>query len=571
MQFDRIIGTIDPKIIATAEDKLTQVFLELGSGIQNDFMPTSLGGDPLIFALIVPAQHVATLNIPTAATDGKKFYWNPQWLATKNLLGIRLSCYHESAHALYMHPQRRGRRILKLWNIAVDFIVNGMIMEDLFIRKEKSEVKMRKAFIEGLGNFCTLEQCIAMFKDPNAKVPGMEHWIPEPEDPNEVQLPAPDDDRELTAEEKTCLENKKLNFKFFYADPHLEEDMKRPERIYDILYHYLPQCPECGRVGIYPNPQKVARDITPKETPKEAPKTRAPNKKEDGHDHGHNHASDSQNQGPAQQSGGSSSGNSKGTSSEQKNQKGASGANGQCGTCTGGFDILDFGDTVDQHMDTVEDPEEMAKRVSDAMQAAKEMAGTIPGALAEELALLSTPKIRWQDFIRTKCARARAGNSRNDWTRFRTRPMFAGLIIPKRTNVFAKFVCLLDTSASMTAEDMAFGVSQLSILDERSEGIIVPADAQIYWEDATKVRNANAAELCKIKIVGRGGTKFAEFFDEYEKKLGKADFLIIITDGVLDPKDMSKMQNPGKDVIWLITSSTKFVAPFGRVFDLVDG
>ena len=66
--------------------------------------------------------------------------------------------------------------------------------------------------------------------------------------------------------------------------------------------------------------------------------------------------------------------------------------------------------------------------------------------------------------------------------------MFSGLLVPKRKSYYAHFGCLLDTSGSMSKDDMAFGLSQLQSLDERSEGTIVPADADIYWDDATKIK-----------------------------------------------------------------------------------
>ena len=202
------------------------------------------------------------------------------------------------------------------------------------------------------------------------------------------------------------------------------------------------------------------------------------------------------------------------------------------------------------------------------MEAARKMAGHVPAALEDELGKLTAPKVTWQDIIRTRLLKARAGNGRNDWTRFRTRPMFTGLLVPKRKSYYAHFGCLLDTSGSMGKEDMAFGLSQLASLDERSEGTIVPADAQIYWDKVTKVKKANFEELSKVKVFGRGGTKFSEFFSDYEQNIGKCDFLIVITDGFLIDSDVAEMKNPGVDVIWLITSGSLFNPPFGRAFDL---
>jgi predicted metal-dependent peptidase len=143
---------------------------------------------------------------------------------------------------------------------------------------------------------------------------------------------------------------------------------------------------------------------------------------------------------------------------------------------------------------------------------------------------------------------------------------------PKRKSYYAHFGCLLDTSGSMSTEDMAFGLSQLQSLDERSEGTITCGDAEIYWEQSTKIRKMSPDELNKVKVVGRGGTMFSSYFSDYEKhkEVGECDFLIVISDGYLMDTDIAEMKNPGKDVIWLITSDCDFKAPFGRVFQLRD-
>jgi predicted metal-dependent peptidase len=568
MQFDQIVGKIDPRIVLTGESKLTSVFLELGSGQENNQRGAGLGGDPLVFALVVPAKHIATLNIPTAATDGKCFYWNPKWLASKSLLGIRLACFHESMHALYMHYQRRGNRNPQLWNIAVDFIANGMIMEDLLLRKG-SEAKALKAFIDGLGNFCTLEQCIALYKNPEIPVKGMEFWIPEPK----IVLPAPDEDRELTDLEQRAIDNKTIDFKFFYADPHLKEEMKRPERIYDVLYKHAPRCPECNKIGMIPIPtnQKSAKDGK-EEFNSQSDQCSDSDANGDKHHHSpidNSNAPDrvlpGEDEGSG--SGGEQPGSPNGSSADQK--VGAPGP-GKCGTCASSYSIFDVGDLLDEHLESVEDESELIKRVSDAIQTAKTMAGNVPAALISELTILSAPRIRYQDLIRTTLHRARAGNSKNDYSHYRTRPLFAGMMIPQKKSMIAKFVCLLDTSASMKAEDKALGVSQLISLDERSEGIIVCGDAKIYWDGATKIKKCNVEELSKIKVEGGGGTMLHSFFTDYKKKLGDADFLVIISDCQFNPKDEERFVNPKIPVFWLTVAAADFKAPFGRVFSLLD-
>jgi predicted metal-dependent peptidase len=498
----------------------------------------------------------------------------------KSLAGLRLVCAHEAWHAIYMHPQRRGSRNPKLWNIAVDYIVNNAVMEDLKVRKKDA----KEIFTKNLGLYMTLEQLVQQIKNPYAPIKGFEAFDPssatagsEPE----VALPSPDEDRELTPAEKKALEAREKKVRYFYADPDLADDMKSPEKIYDYLFNLLPKCPKCGRLGVYPAPNKNKgkQQAGGNQPDKQQGKDKQDKQDQQGqgqgdqqsdqHDHGDGQPCNCPNhQGQGQQPG-QGQGNQPGQGQGQGNQPGQGQPGGNCcDGCGGGIDIFGLGGTLDDHMDTDEDEEKLAKRVADAMEAAKRMAGYVPGALEDELGKLTAPKVTWQDFVRTRLLRARAGNGRNDWTRFRSRPMFCGMLNPKRRNYFASFCCLLDTSGSMSRDDMAFGLSQLQSMDENSEGTIVPADATIYWDDATKIRKADMEEISKVKVIGRGGTKYAEFFTDYEKNVGKCDFLIVITDGFLLDSDIAEMQNPGIDVIWLITSGAQFNAPFGRVFDL---
>jgi len=548
MKFSRIIGKIDPKLVFQAEEKLSQVFLELGTRYNNEHVGTGMGGDPLIFGLMYPIEHVCTLNMPTAATDGKRYYWNPKFVLKQSRIGLRIVCAHEAWHAIYMHPQRRGSRLPKLWNIAVDFIVNGTVMDDFKARK----MNAAENFTKHLGKYMTLPQYAELLMNPFKPVKGFEDLKPGDEDVPIAELPGANVDRELTPKELKELERREKTQKFYYADPDLDDEMKRPEKIYDYLYSLLPKCPKCGRVGIYKKPNQ--KSDKGKEKGKD--KGKGPEDQQEGKDPGDGQGKDKQD-GEGDQPGDDGCGSSPGQ-----------GGKGGCGECGGGFDIFGFGNTLDDHMDTEESEEKLAKRISDAMEAARKMAGYIPAALEDELGKLTAPKVTWQDIIRTRLLKARAGNGRNDWTRFRSRPMFTGLLVPKRKNYYAHFGCLLDTSGSMSKDDMAFGLSQLAALDERSEGTIVPADATIYWDKATKVKKANFEELAKVKIFGRGGTKYAEFFTDYEKNIGKCDFIIVITDGFLLDTDVADMKHPGIDVIWLITSGSSFNPPFGRAFDL---
>jgi predicted metal-dependent peptidase len=75
-----------------------------------------------LFARFIPTQHY-----PTAATDGKDIYYNPDFLLSippSQQDGLLL---HEVLHAALLHVLRRGVRDARLWNIAADIVVNGII------------------------------------------------------------------------------------------------------------------------------------------------------------------------------------------------------------------------------------------------------------------------------------------------------------------------------------------------------------------------------------------------------------------------------------------------------------
>jgi predicted metal-dependent peptidase len=83
------------------------------------------------FAVLALFAHVYERQaIPTAATDGKDILVNPAFFAglpTKQRAGLLL---HEVLHAALLHVVRRGIREPKLWNIAADIVVNGMILQE---------------------------------------------------------------------------------------------------------------------------------------------------------------------------------------------------------------------------------------------------------------------------------------------------------------------------------------------------------------------------------------------------------------------------------------------------------
>jgi len=82
---------------------------------------------PFMATLALFARIEATVELPTAATDGRDVFLNEDFfgrLLSSEQDGLLL---HEILHAALLHVPRRGGRDPHLWNVAADIVVNGMI------------------------------------------------------------------------------------------------------------------------------------------------------------------------------------------------------------------------------------------------------------------------------------------------------------------------------------------------------------------------------------------------------------------------------------------------------------
>ena len=716
------------ELLTKAEEAITDIFFDFGLRYDNEqvkytsrakTVDVTMGGDPFIYQMTVNYNHVATGVIPTAATDGNTYYWNPHFVLALSPLALRFIIFHEATHAIFNHSDRRGGRDPRLWNLAVDYITNFYVVEDLKHRSETGRGD-RRVFTEPtlmieLGNHITLADYEKMYKDPVL----LEKMLKQAHDMRDKKKrrlseyeKAMKEKRKLTAEEdeKIIAEIKKgfvwnPNAKEktgFFVDPNLPEDLRTPEQIYDYLFSKLPKCPSCGKIGVAhdkngkiqkdPNkPKQEAKDPNqrqPGETPEEQEKKQAKGKQQQGdqgdesggdspgdsgnpgdqgqngksgksgkggqngqsgqggkggkgnqpgesghgdshddhehgedgeccdhdHDHGKGKQGNQQGQGQSGQGEGDSdcddlgledetgAGNKPGKGKGQKGQgqkgqgqpgqgqgdgEGEDGEQGEgsgqgqgegegegecnsdgfgCSDCKDSADLLGIGDLLDEHLDSEVSQQEMAERLSEAIKQSSKMAGHVPSGMEGELGELVKPVLTFKDAIRLVEKRAKDGGKKSDYTRFKKRPLISGNFIPKRKDFIFKAAILVDTSGSMSDQDIINGVSQLQNMHELNQGIIIPADADIYWDQAVKIGSVKAEELKKFKVVGRGGTMFNQFFTDYEEHVGEQDMLIIITDGYLYNEQMTDPKIP---VIWIVTNNhSRFSPPFGKAFEL---
>lgn len=66
----------------------------------------------------------------TTATDARKFYYNPEFIEQLNLSETQFILAHEALHCALSHFARREHRVKHRWDIACDYAVNPLLMND---------------------------------------------------------------------------------------------------------------------------------------------------------------------------------------------------------------------------------------------------------------------------------------------------------------------------------------------------------------------------------------------------------------------------------------------------------
>ena len=67
---------------------------------------------------------------PTAATDGRGFYYNREFVDKLSVKKLEFLFAHEICHAIFDHMDRRGSRDPQLSNIAMDYAVNQILIDE---------------------------------------------------------------------------------------------------------------------------------------------------------------------------------------------------------------------------------------------------------------------------------------------------------------------------------------------------------------------------------------------------------------------------------------------------------
>ena len=108
-------ATIDLKKIQTKLAKAKTALI-----LENPFVGT--------IALNMPFEFDE--NIPTAATNGKRVKFNPEFVNELTDEEVKFLVAHECFHPMLEHNFRRGERAPRKWNVAADYVINKLLVDE---------------------------------------------------------------------------------------------------------------------------------------------------------------------------------------------------------------------------------------------------------------------------------------------------------------------------------------------------------------------------------------------------------------------------------------------------------
>lgn len=99
----------------------------------------------------VVADNIQGHPVPTAATDGKTICYNPAFVAGLSDSQLVFLVAHEVFHPMFEHHIRRGNRDGTRWNVAADYVINQLLVDEGIGAMPKGGLLDRDIYAKGGG------------------------------------------------------------------------------------------------------------------------------------------------------------------------------------------------------------------------------------------------------------------------------------------------------------------------------------------------------------------------------------------------------------------------------------
>ena len=85
---------------------------------------------PFFGNLATRLELIPTYIVPTAGTDGRRFFYNPAFVKALSDQELLFLCGHEVLHCVFDHFDRREDRNPQIYNMAGDYVINLLLVEE---------------------------------------------------------------------------------------------------------------------------------------------------------------------------------------------------------------------------------------------------------------------------------------------------------------------------------------------------------------------------------------------------------------------------------------------------------
>jgi predicted metal-dependent peptidase len=432
--------------------------------------------------LVTNVEPVLSRQFPTMATDGRRHYFNPEFvmgLTYEELLGVQA---HESEHDARHHGTRRGNRDPHEWNICCDLAINGDLLKEGFTLPKD---RLHDPKYDGMG-----AEDIYRARELDRQ---KEQQKPQPEDGDgEADDDADDEQSDDSDDDKDSDDGEQS------ADDKSED--------------------EGDDDG---DSDAEGNDTGDGEADDSDDDATGKGDAEDGDDAegkgaGSGEGDDSDDDAQDTEGNGSGDADDKGTSKQPT----SSGDAGGCG------EVLDAADDAGAPADTAEQDIKWEKIVRQAASMAKAR-GELPGHITREIERANNPPRNWRDELREFCEQ---GALRIEtWNRPNRRFSHSGLVLPStQKDGVSKAAFLIDTSGSM--DDVALACVRdeaQALLDDGiiDEIVVVYGDTRV-----TRVDEYSTGDEIEFDPRGGGGTDMKPLFKYVADELPDATLIINFTD-----------------------------------------
>jgi predicted metal-dependent peptidase len=481
---------------------------------------------------------VISHKVPTAATNGKQHYWNPDYIAklSKNHLGIEVPRAklvlgvqaHESEHDSRRHHTRRGGRDALEWNICCDYSINVDLIDEGFELPEGALIDRKYKGMSAEDIYRSREIDRALKKQQEEEERQKQQQQDEQDEQDEqddadVDGNEADDEQDESGDEES--DNDVSDSDEQDSDESSDSDADASESSDDDA-DASDESGDNAQDGDDESGNDAGNsDGEPDGTSEQEPSGEAAD------------ASEQEGAGDTPASAGNGSGEAAGEAGEAGSEPSSAGDPGGCG------EVLDAADDTatlaseDAHWETV--------LRQAAMLAAKR--GTAPGHVARELEHADHPPQDWRETLR---AFYDAGATvRETWSRPNRRLIGSGLYLPGREREgINRAVFLIDTSGSVTYYPGALEAIKAETQAALDEGFIdelmvVYGDTQVNRVDT--YRNGDEIEFDPR---GGGGTVMKPMFD-FARDEVDASCIVCFTDLEIEPESMLG-DEPACPVLW---------------------